>query len=68
MVLGDEVTEAVAYYPNATDYLVACPASRTTYAGSTTAGPVLSIKLHFYDGATTSTLPPLSRCEEGDPV
>jgi RHS repeat-associated protein len=62
-VTGDEATTWTAFYPNTTDYLVACPADVTSRGGIAVAtNPVIARKSLFFDGEASETTPP-SRCE-----
>jgi RHS repeat-associated protein len=62
-VAGDEATSWTSFYPNTTDFLVACPADVTTRSGIAVAtNPIIARKSLFYDGAASETVPP-SRCE-----
>jgi RHS repeat-associated protein len=56
---GDELTTYHAYFPNTTDYLVGCVAYNDVYSGATR----IALDLNYYDGSTSYSTPPASRCE-----
>jgi YD repeat-containing protein len=61
-VTGDEVTTYHYFYPNTAEYLVSCPAYDDSYAGISGASRI-GLHLNYFDGATSYTAPPASRCE-----
>ena len=58
-VSGDERLTVITYYPNTGAYLLDYPAAQVIYAGTTTAGQILSATAYTYDGQASATAPPL---------
>ena len=54
------MTTVTQYVPNTTDYLVSYPAEIEVHAGSTAQGTLLAESLFYYDGATSSSVPPVN--------
>jgi RHS repeat-associated protein len=62
-VTGDEVTQWNYFYPNTTEYLVACPSLTYVRAGAgVTTNPLLASRQTRFDGGASFNVPP-TRCE-----
>lgn len=58
-VTGDERLTVSTFYPNSAAYIVQYPGSRKTHKGTTTAGALVAETIHFFDGSTSATVPPV---------
>jgi hypothetical protein len=60
---GDESSDIFYFYPNTSDFVVACPGQVRTVSGLTAAGTILALTKHTYAGASLWSDPPAS-CQE----